>query len=105
MGDNADDTTTDTAESNGNAVVIVDEFQTLQQKSEELFEELKYLPQFGQKSWQPYFGKAFTVFTKVSNDVLIDSFINCFTCYCSYGSSNKNTGENINENHLISCCS
>ncbi|XP_065917203.1 protein SCAI-like [Dysidea avara] len=64
MGDNADNTMSDATE-DSSAVVIVDEFQSLQQKSEELFEELKHLPQFGQRIWQPYFGKAFSTFTKL----------------------------------------
>jgi len=68
MGENTDNTMSDAAD-DSNAAMIVDEFQSLQQKSEELFEELKHLPQFGQKVWQPYFGKAFTVFTKASDDV------------------------------------
>jgi len=53
-----------TSESN---MAIVDEFQSLQQKSDQLFDDLRYLPQFSQKMWQPYFGKAFTTFTKACN--------------------------------------
>ena len=48
-----------------NDAAIVDEFRSLQQKSDQLFDDLRYLPQFGQKMWQPYFGKAFSLFTKV----------------------------------------
>ena len=69
MGENTDNTMNNATDDDSNAVMIVDEFQSLQQKSEELFEELKHLPQFGQKVWQPYFGKAFTVFTKASDDM------------------------------------
>jgi len=56
------------ATDNSSAVMIVDEFQSLPQKSEEQYEQLKHLPQFGQKIWQPYFGKTFSVFTKASDD-------------------------------------
>ena len=47
---------------------IMTEFQSLQQKSQQLFDELRFLPQFGQKIWQPYFAKAFALFTKANNN-------------------------------------
>lgn len=50
------------------SATIVAEFQSLQQKSGQLFDDLRYLPQFGQKMWQPYFGKTFSLFTKANHN-------------------------------------
>ena len=61
-------------------ISIFNEFQSLQQKSDQLFDDLRHLPQFGQKTWQPYFGKAFSLFTKANiNCVLHD---NIFALLC-----------------------
>ena len=62
-----DDTSTSASGSESNTATIT-EFQSLQQKSNELFDDLRHLPQIGQKVWQPYFGKAFTLFTKANNN-------------------------------------
>lgn len=72
------------------SAAIVTEFQSLQRKSDELFDDLRYLPQFGQKTWQPYFGKAFSLFTKANNNCVLHDNISCVS---SCGNSNRSTGE------------
>lgn len=62
-----DDSTTTGAAGESNAAIVT-EFQTLQRKSDQLFDDLRCLPQFGQKTWQPYFGKAFSQFTKANDN-------------------------------------
>ena len=84
-------TNTGIAEENNTAVVA--EFQSLQQKSQQLFDELRFLPQFSQKIWQPYFAKAFSLFTKANKMIVLHDIIFCFICVSSCGSSSRNTGE------------
>ncbi|CAM4744582.1 unnamed protein product [Rotaria magnacalcarata] len=44
---------------------IVQEFTHLLDKSKQLFNGLRDLPQYGHKQWQPYFGRTFDVYTKL----------------------------------------
>ncbi|XP_053214724.1 protein SCAI-like [Panonychus citri] len=44
---------------------IVAEFCHLLEKSKQLFNGLRDLPQYGHKQWQPYFGRTFDVYTKL----------------------------------------
>jgi len=44
---------------------IVQEFSHLLDKSKQLFNGLRDLPQYGHKHWQPYFGRTFDVYTKL----------------------------------------
>jgi hypothetical protein len=44
---------------------IVAEFTYLLEKSKQLFNGVRDLPQFGQKHWQGYFARTFDVFTRV----------------------------------------
>eukprot|EP01135_Chromosphaera_perkinsii_P007452 Nk52_evm4s859 gene=Nk52_evmTU4s859 len=44
---------------------IVDNFHFLSERSLQLFHGLRDLPQFGQKQWQPYFGKTFELYTRL----------------------------------------
>ncbi|CAF1021702.1 unnamed protein product [Adineta steineri] len=44
---------------------IVQEFSHLLEKSKQLFNGLRDLPQYGHKQWQPYFGRTFDVYTKL----------------------------------------
>lgn len=44
---------------------IVVEFCQLQEKSRQLFNALRDLPQFGHKHWQTHFGKTFDVYTRL----------------------------------------
>ncbi|RWS28592.1 protein SCAI-like protein [Leptotrombidium deliense] len=44
---------------------IVNEFCHLLEKSKQLFNGLRDLPQYGHKQWQPYFGRTFDVYTKL----------------------------------------
>ncbi|CAF4633078.1 unnamed protein product [Rotaria sp. Silwood1] len=54
-------------EGNGNDYEdkIVQEFSHLLEKSKQLFNGLRDLPQYGHKQWQPYFGRTFDVYTKL----------------------------------------
>ncbi|KAF9360303.1 hypothetical protein BGX26_009882 [Mortierella sp. AD094] len=45
---------------------VVEEFQYLLEKSQQLFAGLRDLPPTGAKQWQPYFQKTFEIFSKVS---------------------------------------
>ncbi|XP_033108155.1 protein SCAI-like [Anneissia japonica] len=44
---------------------IVQEFSYLLEKSKQLFNGLRDLPQYGHKQWQSYFGRTFDVYTKL----------------------------------------
>ncbi|XP_035205473.1 protein SCAI-like [Stegodyphus dumicola] len=44
---------------------IVNEFCHLLEKSKQLFNGLRDLPQYGHKQWQAYFGRTFDVYTKL----------------------------------------
>ena len=44
---------------------IVNEFCHLLEKSKQLFNGLRDLPQYGHKQWQTYFGRTFDVYTKL----------------------------------------
>ncbi|CAF1368319.1 unnamed protein product [Rotaria sp. Silwood1] len=44
---------------------IVEEFTHLLEKSKQLFNGLRDLPQYGHKQWQPYFGRTFDVYTRL----------------------------------------
>ncbi|XP_074603750.1 protein SCAI [Brevipalpus obovatus] len=44
---------------------IVAEFCHLLEKSKQLFNGLRDLPQFGHRQWQPYFGRTFDVYTRL----------------------------------------
>ena len=44
---------------------VVLEFSHLLEKSKQLFNGLRDLPQYGHKQWQPYFGRTFDVYTKL----------------------------------------
>ncbi|UJR26903.1 hypothetical protein I4U23_008213 [Adineta vaga] len=44
---------------------IVQEFGHLLEKSKQLFNGLRDLPQYGHKQWQPYFGRTFDIYTKL----------------------------------------
>lgn len=44
---------------------IVADFVHLLEKSKQLFNGLRDLPQYGHKQWQPYFGRTFDVYTKL----------------------------------------
>ncbi|GFV61779.1 protein SCAI [Trichonephila clavipes] len=44
---------------------IVHEFCHLLEKSKQLFNGLRDLPQYGHKQWQAYFGRTFDVYTKL----------------------------------------
>lgn len=60
---------------------VIEEFQYLLEKSQQLFLGLRELPTIlSAKQWQPYFQKTFEVYTKVKSDNLT-----------SYGNSNKTT--------------
>ncbi|KAF8978763.1 hypothetical protein BGZ46_006163, partial [Entomortierella lignicola] len=43
---------------------VVEEFQYLLEKSQQLFAGLRDLPPTGAKQWQPYFQKTFEIFSK-----------------------------------------
>jgi len=47
------------------ALKIVEEFQYLLEKSQQLFAGLRDLPPTGGKQWQPYFQRTFEVYTKL----------------------------------------
>ncbi|XP_071801789.1 protein SCAI-like [Asterias amurensis] len=44
---------------------VVQEFSYLLEKSKQLFNGLRDLPQYGHKQWQSYFGRTFDVYTKL----------------------------------------
>lgn len=44
---------------------VINEFCHLLEKSKQLFNGLRDLPQYGHKQWQPYFGRTFDVYTKL----------------------------------------
>merc|ERR550534_3512007 len=44
---------------------IVNEFCHLLEKSKQLFNGLRDMPQYGHKQWQAYFGRTFDVYTKL----------------------------------------
>ncbi|XP_042868530.1 protein SCAI-like isoform X2 [Penaeus japonicus] len=44
---------------------IVNEFCHLLEKSKQLFNGLRDLPQYGHKQWQAYFGRTFDIYTKL----------------------------------------
>ena len=44
---------------------IVSEFCHLLEKSKQLFNGLRDLPQYGHKQWQAYFGRTFDIYTKL----------------------------------------
>ncbi|KAI1289391.1 Protein SCAI [Halotydeus destructor] len=44
---------------------VVNEFCHYLEKSKQLFNGLRDLPQYGHKQWQPYFGRTFDVYTKL----------------------------------------
>ncbi|CAF3324449.1 unnamed protein product [Rotaria socialis] len=50
---------------NDNDDKLVQEFSHLLEKSKQLFNGLRDLPQYGHKQWQPYFGRTFDVYTKL----------------------------------------
>lgn len=79
MEDEATDEMSSGAVDESNTTTVT-EFQSLQQNSNELFDELRYLPQFGQKMWQPYFGKAFSLFTKANNNFVLPDNTSCLIC-------------------------
>ncbi|CAG8624928.1 15258_t:CDS:10 [Acaulospora morrowiae] len=54
-----------TADSSVNNQRIVEEFQYLLEKSQQLFAGLRDLPPTGGRQWQPYFQKTFEVYTKL----------------------------------------
>lgn len=53
------------AELDENERRIVNEFCQLLEKSKQLFNGLRDLPQYGHKQWQAYFGRTFDVYTKL----------------------------------------
>nr|CAH0100930.1 unnamed protein product [Daphnia galeata] len=53
------------AELDENERRIINEFCQLQEKSKQLFNGLRDLPQYGHKQWQAYFGRTFDVYTKL----------------------------------------
>ena len=44
---------------------VVNEFCHLLEKSKQLFNGLRDMPQYGHKQWQAYFGRTFDIFTKL----------------------------------------
>ena len=44
---------------------IVNEFCHLLEKSKQLFNGLRDMPQYGHKQWQAYFGRTFDIYTKL----------------------------------------
>lgn len=44
---------------------VVAEFVHLLEKSKQLFNGLRDLPQYGHKQWQAYFGRTFDIYTKL----------------------------------------
>ncbi|CAJ0651883.1 12134_t:CDS:10 [Entrophospora sp. SA101] len=65
ISNNEKDSTEDTIELNkGNNQRIVEEFQYLLEKSQQLFAGLRDLPPTGGRQWQPYFQRTFEVYTK-----------------------------------------
>eukprot|EP00126_Sphaerothecum_destruens_P013480 Sdes_comp23063_c0_seq1m21400 len=44
---------------------VIDEFLYLSERSQQLFHGLRDLPQYGQKQWQPYFGRTFEIYTRL----------------------------------------
>ena len=44
---------------------IVNEFCHLLEKSKQLFNGLRDMPQYGHKQWQGYFGRTFDIYTKL----------------------------------------
>ncbi|CAF0939890.1 unnamed protein product [Didymodactylos carnosus] len=68
----------DKLESNEYEEKIVNEFGHLLEKSKQLFNGLRDLPQYGHKQWQPYFGRTFDIYTKLwkfqqQHRVILDS--------------------------------
>ena len=44
---------------------IVNEFCHLLEKSKQLFNGLRDMPQYGHRQWQAYFGRTFDIYTKL----------------------------------------
>ena len=44
---------------------VVNEFCHLLEKSKQLFNGLRDMPQYGHKQWQAYFGRTFDIYTKL----------------------------------------
>ena len=44
---------------------VVGEFCHLLEKSKQLFNGLRDMPQYGHKQWQAYFGRTFDIYTKL----------------------------------------
>ncbi|XP_068732989.1 protein SCAI-like [Montipora capricornis] len=61
----AEDVNNDYSSSKVEEKKIVVEFCQLQEKSRQLFNALRDLPQFGHKHWQTHFGKTFDVYTRL----------------------------------------
>ncbi|XP_073242571.1 protein SCAI-like isoform X1 [Porites lutea] len=61
----AEDVNNDATHSKTEERKIVVEFCQLQEKSRQLFNSLRDLPQFGNKHWQTHFGKTFDVYTRL----------------------------------------
>lgn len=61
----SEDVNNDSSSSKVEEKKIVVEFCQLQEKSRQLFNALRDLPQFGHKHWQTHFGKTFDVYTRL----------------------------------------
>ncbi|XP_015765938.1 PREDICTED: protein SCAI-like [Acropora digitifera] len=61
----SEDVNNDSSSSKVDEKKIVVEFCQLQEKSRQLFNALRDLPQFGHKHWQTHFGKTFDVYTRL----------------------------------------
>ncbi|CAJ0651881.1 12132_t:CDS:2 [Entrophospora sp. SA101] len=82
ISNNEKDSTEDTIELNkGNNQRIVEEFQYLLEKSQQLFAGLRDLPPTGGRQWQPYFQRTFEVYTKKTYKVVPDMEIEMFSQY------------------------
>ncbi|CAJ0840281.1 10343_t:CDS:10 [Entrophospora sp. SA101] len=74
ISNNEKDSTEDTIELNkGNNQRIVEEFQYLLEKSQQLFAGLRDLPPTGGRQWQPYFQRTFEVYTKQQNRFVLEN--------------------------------
>ena len=66
---------------------VVNEFCHLLEKSKQLFNGLRDMPQYGHKQWQAYFGRTFDIYTKLwkfqqQHRAILDRWENYFSQTC-----------------------
>lgn len=63
---------------------VVTEFYNLLEKSKQLFNGLRDLPQYGHKQWQAYFGRTFDIYTKLWKYQQQHRYYTKFSSYYSF---------------------